>query len=450
MIREFNEQRRFALLKGRVVNPYIGFTSFQRFRGDPLYSDIVVKPENNGTETEAVECYPVPNGVEQNGDIQGFYPNTEIAYIRILWKEFEPRRKEYNYALIEDILQKAKAKGQTVMFRLLPHSTRESDDVPDWLKTLIPCPERPKGKRVKDSPSDPVYLEYLGEAIEKIAERFDDDPTLDIMDVSITGAWGEGHMCWTYPKESLQKLMDVYTRSFKHTHLIGQVAAPWLVDYANQTKPCGWRGDGVGEEYHMLCYYPNVSQQMPKDAWKNAPIAFESFWWLGEWERRGWDIDEIIERTLRWHISNFNAKSLPIPEKWRDKIEYWLSKMGYHFALRVFDYPNQAEAGDIVQFRIYMENRGVAPIYHKVPLRIRLYNTQNAYDYETDIDIRKWLPGDNIEDFEITLSKDIQCGEYDIELIIAGEASPVIQLEMQTDKNGDFYKIGKIVILGNA
>ena len=49
----------------------------------------------------------------------------------------------------------------------------------------------------------------IGEAIEKIAERFDHDPTLDIMDVSITGAWGEGHMCWAYPREALQKLMDV-------------------------------------------------------------------------------------------------------------------------------------------------------------------------------------------------------------------------------------------------
>jgi len=48
------------------------------------------------------------------------------------------------------------------------------------------------------------------------------------------------------------------------------------------------------------------------------------------------------------------------------------------------------------------------------------------------------------------LPKDIQCGEYDIELIIAGEATPVIQLEMQTEKNGDYYKIGKIVILGKV
>ncbi len=44
-------------------NPYIGFTSFQHYRGEKLYSDIVVKPENKMTETERVECYPIsPEG----------------------------------------------------------------------------------------------------------------------------------------------------------------------------------------------------------------------------------------------------------------------------------------------------------------------------------------------------------------------------------------------------
>ena len=47
-------------------NPYIGFVSFQHFRNDELYSDLIVKPENNMTETEHVECYPVPDYVEEN------------------------------------------------------------------------------------------------------------------------------------------------------------------------------------------------------------------------------------------------------------------------------------------------------------------------------------------------------------------------------------------------
>ena len=142
----------FKYTREKKQNPYIGFTSFQHFREDELYSDLIVKPENNMTETEHVECYPIPAYVEEKGRAQGYYPDCSIAYIRILWKEFESKQGEYNYALIEDILAKAKENGQTVMFRLLPHSTRESDDVPDWLKRLIECPARPIGKRVKTSP----------------------------------------------------------------------------------------------------------------------------------------------------------------------------------------------------------------------------------------------------------------------------------------------------------
>ena len=255
MKRKPNTREPFSSIYEPIANPYIGFTSYQRFRGDPLYSDIVVKPENNGIETEAVECYPVPKEVSQEGDGQGFYPNTEMAYIRILWKEFEPRRKEYDFALISDILSRAREKGQSVMFRLMPHSTRASDDVPEWLKTLIPCPERPDGMRVKDSPSSPLYLRYFGEAIKAIADRFDDDPTLYAVDISLTGAWGEGHKWKEYPKKALKELIDVYTNGFRKTHLIGQCAAPYLAKYASKKHACGWRGDGVGEKKHMTVFY---------------------------------------------------------------------------------------------------------------------------------------------------------------------------------------------------
>ena len=129
-------------------NPYIGFTSFQHFNGEKLYSDSIVRPENNYTETEAFECYPVSEGVEENGREQGFYPDSSVAYIRVLWKEFEPEQGNYNYKFIEDIIAEAKAHNQTLVFRLMAHSTRACDDVPEWLKKLIPCPERPEGKRI--------------------------------------------------------------------------------------------------------------------------------------------------------------------------------------------------------------------------------------------------------------------------------------------------------------
>ena len=444
MKRKPNRTTAFAPIRTPVENPYIGFTSYQRFRDDPLYSDIVVKPENNGTETEAVECYPVPSGVPQEGDAQGFYPHTEVAYFRILWKEFEPERKEYDFALIRDILDKAKAKGQTVMFRLMPHSTRASDDVPEWLKTLIPCPERPSGMRVKESPSSPLYLHYFGEAVQAIADRFDDDPTLYAVDISLTGAWGEGHKWEEYPEKDLKALIDVYTQGFRKTLLIGQCAAPSLAKYAAKAHPCGWRGDGVGEKSHMTKKYPKVACKLRK-LWKTAPVSFESYWWLGEWARRGWDIDDIIEKTLSWHVSTFNAKSLPIPLEWKQKIEYWISRMGYHFVLKTFEYPVEAKGGDLLFFRLSGENRGVAPIYRQIPLRVCLRKENERYFFATDIDVRSWLPGRIKESFSFALPDDIPAGEYEIALTLSGEDAPAVRWENENAEDG-FLQVGQLVV----
>ena len=131
MYRSPDAKRSFLPSDGPVPNPFIGFTSYQGFRSDPLFKDVTVVPENNKTETEATECYPVDALFRQDGEREGYYPDTTVAYIRLLWKDYEPRRGEYNDALIESVLKKAKENGQTVMLRLMPHSTRASDDVPD-------------------------------------------------------------------------------------------------------------------------------------------------------------------------------------------------------------------------------------------------------------------------------------------------------------------------------
>ena len=57
--------------------------------------------------------------------------------------------------------------------------------------------------------------------------------------------------------------------------------------------------------------------------WMIAPVSFESYWWISEWYRQGWDIDGIIEKTLSWHVSTFNTKSFPIQYELKEKIEYW-------------------------------------------------------------------------------------------------------------------------------
>ena len=447
MLRNAAKTSYFKVKPEEGQNPYIGFMSFQHFRDEEMYSDMVVLPERNYTETEHFECYPVPDYVEENGRSEGYYPDTSIVYIRILWKEFEPERGKYNYAFIENLLKKAKEKGQSLIFRLMAHSTRACDDVPEWLKALIPCPERPDGMRVKDSPTDPLFLELFTEAVKKFAERFDEDPTFDTIDISLPGAWGEGHNLHLYSEESLEKLVSVYTGAFRNTRLIGQIARPELIEKADKdaAMSIGWRGDGLGEPGHLYELYPDRVERLA-DRWKIAPVSFESYWWLGEWMRKGWDIDEIISLTLKWHISSFNAKSLPIPMEWKDKIDYWVGKMGYHFALEYFKCPETAEVGDEMELKIGIDNTGVAPLYRKMPLMLRFTCGEESFTVDSGVDVTKWLPGKNVEKMIIPVPAAAKKGTYTIEAGIFDAENPVIYFATDARRNGSFYQVGEITI----
>ena len=428
-----------------LVNPYVGFTSFQHFRGEKLYSDCITGRSGvASTETENYECYPVPEGVEEKGREQGYYPDTTVAYIRILWKEFEPKQGQYNYDFIQGILDKAKEKGQTIMFRLMPHSTCERDDVPDWLKQMMPCPARPAGMRVKDSPSDPRYLKLFGEAVKKLGERFDKDSTLDSVDVSLGGAWGEGSQA--FPQEEMEKLMDIYVKVFPNTKLLGQMANNKMLHYIGEKRPIGWRADGTGSPKHMHEIFPPRIAEQKIEFWKTAPISFESYWWISEWKRQGWDIDYIIEKTLEWHISTFNTKSFPIPYEWQDRIDNWIKRMGYRFAITELSLDDLVGKGEDLEIDFTMANLGVAPIYNKLDFNLILKNESDEYVINTNVDILKWFPGDNKESLTVTIPNQIKSGQYDLYVKIGGGDKPTVKLAMDVATYQDAYKLTTIMV----
>ena len=440
MIKSFKEK------KGVIYNPYIGFTSFNHFRDEKLYSDCITNITTGvcSCETEDYECYPVPGGVEENGREQGFHPDGTVAYIRILWKEFEPEQGVYNYDLIQDILDKARAKDQTVMFRLMPHSTCARDDVPEWLKKIMPCPARPDGKRVKDSPTDPRYLKLFGSAVEKLGQRFDKDETLDCVDVSLGGAWGEGHQ--GFPEEEEKALMDIYVRVFPNTKLLGQCNNTDMLNYIYEKRPIGWRTDGTGNPKHTHIWFPSYYPKVKNEHWKTAPISFESYWWISEWYRQGWDIDEIIEFTLSHHISTFNTKSFPIQYELKDKIDYWLEKMGYRFVIKEAVYPEKIKAKEKTEITLKVENKGVAPIYNKLPLRLYFKCESQAFEVETDIDITKWLPGEHKEAICFEVPCDIQGGEYELQIGIGGGKYPSVHFANLEETDGAYLVLGAVTV----
>ena len=438
--------RQFGYKREDGVNPGTGFMSFQHFSGEKLYDDIEVKPENKMTETERVECYPVSADAGEISADEAYYPKSSVVYIRSLWKEFEPEQGKYNYDFIQKLIDKAKQSGQTLLFRLMAHSTRACDDVPEWLKRLIECPERPEGKRVKDSPTDPLFMELFCKAIKEIGQHFDKDPYFEGIDISFPGAWGEGHKLELYPDDILERTVDTYVKAFPNTLLVCQLARPELVKRANESVVTGFRGDGLGNPAHIEKIYPPRFAEL-EGMWKKAPVMFESYWWLCEWKRQGWDIDNIIEKTLDWHISSFNAKSMPIPLEWKDKIEYWISKMGYHFKIDSFSCPKEAKKGTDVKMELCIDNIGVAPIYKNHPLKIRLHGDGKEYEFDTNVDIRNWLPGKSKETMEISLPEGLDCTRYNVDVFIETVTGQTVYFCTDAERNGKYYTVGKINVV---
>ena len=182
------------------------------------------------------------------------------------------------------------------------------------------------------------------------------------------------------------------------------------------------------------------------DAWRRAHVSFESYWWLGEWKRQGWDLDRILETMLSWHVSSFNGKSLPIPWEWREKVEAFADRMGYHFVIRKLQTAVRVKRGERLPLRLWIENVGVAPLYHPLPLRLRLKNKEREEVFSTDIDPRRWLPGLHEESATILLSQELPAGRYELQIGLGGEGFPVAFFATDAPRDGDFFVLTSLEI----
>jgi len=432
-------------------NPGIGFMTFQRFNGDSL---------NNGlswTEGEPIAY---------QGEVQGLknkdYPNTSIAYFRLYWRFLEPRQGKFNWVLIDEALKTAHQRGQTLLLRIAPYGegADKGNDVPDWYRTMV----GKKNEWFVDSagwrvdPEDARYAKYFGNMITKLAQRYDGHPDLEAVDLSIVGFWGEGRGTVELSKATRENLVDAYTDNFRQTPLITLLTDRKTQQYTLSKRSVGWRIDCLGDLggfddnwSHMYDYYPQgiVGFGM-QDAWKKAPISLEVCWVMQKWKDEGWDIDYIIDQSLKWHLSSFNAKSSAIPSVWWPHVNRWLNKMGYRYVLKKMTYPKEVALGQKLSFTSWWENKGVAPLYKKqFALAIRLKNTAEEIRRLTDADLTSWLPGDNLYDDGIFIPYDLKTGTYDLEIGIVdrntGEAK--VRLAIAGRTTDGWYPMGKIEVI---
>jgi hypothetical protein len=445
-----------------LTNPGIGFTTFQRFNGDK---------SNEGaswTEGKPIE-YQKFEGNLTTSD----YPMSSIAYFRVYWRFLEPEMGKYNWEMIDYALKTAHEHRQRLMLRIAPYGQGGiTEDVPDWYRKMVGPNRKWKADYWIVDPEDSRYADYFGKLISELGRRYDGHPDFESVDVSIVGFWGEGSNSVLLTQITREALVSAYTDNFKKTPLIMLLTDEKTNKFGLSRANVGWRVDCIGdlgfwakdknnpEWTHMYDYYPQgIINFGMQDAWKMAPVSLEICGTLKSWkgERdsceycQGYKLDDvnyIIDETLKWHISSFNAKSSGVPEEWRPAIDRWLKRMGYRFVLRSFSYPEFTVPGEKLNFKSWWDNKGVAPVYRKYLLAIRLINNAKSELFLTDADINSWFPGDNLYDDGIYIPWNMPSGIYQLQIGIVDPQThePRVNLAIQGRDAGGWYPVGKIVI----
>ena len=436
-----------------LMNPGIGFSTFQMFNGDNHRANQDVLGE-----ADLDRYLNDPDNLANNN-----HPATTLAYFRILWKVIEPRQGEYNWEYLDGLLKLAKSHGQSLILRIAPYKRQADWDVPEWYREMVGEAREFQHKKWVVDPEDPRYAECFGNMIRELGNRYDGHPDLEGVDLSFIGWAGEGGGTELLSTQTMQNLIDPYIESFGKTPLIVLLHGEEANEYITSKMNVGWRQDCLGDLgfwadeqngwTHMYDYYPQtISNYNMQDAWKKGHVSFEICGTFPNWkDNQGYGPEEvkyIIDQSLKWHISSFNAKSSAIPPEWEPLINDWLKKMGYRFVLRKFSYPAAVRHNGKFSFQSWWENKGVAPCYRDYVLSLRLVNGDDELLLPTDACIKDWLPGDVVYEDAVFLPADIKPGIYELQIGILDRLlrEPRIQLANEGRTPDGWYTLDKLEI----
>ena len=431
---------RFTETDRHLPNPHRGICTFQRFDGDALYP--AQSWSEHGPTTFPARAFP--------GAAPGYLSST-VAYCRWYWRSMEPKQGEYDFSMIEGALATAAERGQTLAVRLMAYGGKSDAPLPDWFLAKQPDDVadrseadsafyrerwgryvKPPDKSSTDHDSA-LYLEHWGGLVREFARRFDADPRLESIDVAYIGQWGEG--AGYCSPQRCREFARLWQEAFTRTPRIALVGGDQLG--ASIETGSGWRADCFGDMSdeecdcvyrvgwwnHMHEMYPrSVAQSGAADAWKHAPIHLETCWVPTYWFQQGWDLGWILEQGMKYHATYLMPKSCALPPSWIDQIDRFCRRLGYRHVIRHASVQSPILAtATAFNFQAWIENVGVAPIYRRydVALRLRQHAREEIVVLPA-VDIRAWLPGDAWIDEQVAVPAGFGPGWVDVAIGIVG------------------------------
>jgi hypothetical protein len=415
-----------------------------------------------------------------------------VAYFRYYWADLEPADGRFDWDRIDGHVARAQAAGQRLAFRVMCLGTgQQTYGSPRWLREAgcggfeyayghprlwpkdAPPAEslevpfggadgQPVHRCWAPDFDDPIFREKHGRLLAEMGSRYNGHPGVDLVDVGSVGLWGEWHMSGTghtLPSpEARQWVRETYRQAFPGQPLV------YLIADAEGLRGCveqgvGWRADCLGDMggfrddwNHMDDFYrPQLHKCGAQDAWKRAPVAWESCWDARKWVAEGWDCRFIFDYALDLHGSYLNNKSAPLPEGIRPEVERFLKRLGYRLVPRWVEHPDEQRARERLIVKMGWENAGVAPPYSDwlIAFRLRPAAGGEPHVLISENSVRGWLPGAATEREDLPLPVNVAPGRYALDLAVVDPAGrqPALRLAFNAPADGLWYQISELAVV---
>jgi hypothetical protein len=426
------------------------------------------------------------------------FPGMDHLYIRLAWAYLEPREGQFDWAVIDRIIDKWTAHGLGISFRISCKETstdriEQQFATPRWVMEAgaqgghyrMGQAVGPEGPWEPEF-DDPVFLAKLDRFLAAFAARYDHQPWVRYVDIGSIGDWGEGHS-WAGSRKDLsfavRKLhVDLHLKHFKHAQLvISDDYVHALNDPAERAKlhqhilanGISYRDDSILVNGYLQGTSDTFTVRSPEffaDAYPKTPTVFElehygSVKKPGNWEGRpdsgvakygkgktGPDYFrgalELLHATYIGYHGDAREWLSDNPELTREL----LNRCGYWLFPQSIELPPTLVAGGRVPLALVMENRGVAPPYAPYELRVKLSGAGSPFIQVLGAGGKAWLPGAPVaSQYEFSLPADLKPGEYQLAIGLfdrSGSQERPVEFGLKAslrDREG-FYQLTKVSV----
>ena len=323
----------------------------------------------------------------------------------------------------------------------------------------------------KQDISSEQFIARLKRFIARLGEAWDDDPRVGIIEMGIIGKWGEQTSPGITP--AMEKVLgDAFAAAFKHKKVMTRVRPMTNFD----SYPFGLHWDSFAHQ-DQLDRDGKILTESPR--WKQSPFGGETAYDWGKYKiQPGEDpTDSLANPVHRNFIVNLARKLHMTQLGWVAEYdqsnpdaqigaEALQKALGYRFVLQSVTFPNSVPPGGKFEVAFQVRNDGSAPFYENWPVALFLLDSTSRkvvwQEIFNEVDIRRWMPGENWNDSaqayaippqvhegrgQLEIPASVPKGEYVLALGVLdsqGGRLPTLRFSNQNYWNGGYFPVGHV------